>query len=71
MFLDNINETQNRYYYKASSRRKQNIFNKITVHSEKYQFSVLSEYVYNCRELKMIYFYIIKISGEPTTEVFA
>ena len=23
MFLDNINETQNRYYYKASSRRKQ------------------------------------------------
>ena len=24
MFLDNIYETQNRYYYKASSRRKQN-----------------------------------------------
>ena len=23
IFLDNINETQNRYYYKASSRRKQ------------------------------------------------
>ena len=24
MFLDNINETQNRYYFKASCRRKQN-----------------------------------------------
>ena len=29
MFLDNINKTQNRYYYKTSSRKKQNATGKI------------------------------------------